>query len=97
MQNTTVLALVFVMLAQFLTLMFGVMILWWMGDFGRKDKPADEVHPVQEAEQTSIVAWEGEPVNDNGRLVLPDKEYSIQPQAIEQQDDQRKRKTRARL
>jgi hypothetical protein len=97
MQNTTVLALVFVMLAQFLTLMFGVMILWWMGDFGSRDKRAGEVHPVQEVEQTTIAAWEGEPVNDNGRIVLPDNTHSIQPQAIEEQDDQRKRKMRARL
>jgi hypothetical protein len=96
MQQTTVLALIFVMFAQFLTLTFGVLILWWMGDF--RDTARNDRYPTDRVEETTIAIRDvGSPSNDNGQLVsLQHDDHSIQPRVTEDQAGEEKHVERLR-
>jgi hypothetical protein len=98
MHTTTVITLAFLMFGQFLILMFGVFILWWIGDFGGTPEPFKDRHAAIQAEDPTIVIRHagGKLADRSSEGLLPVADgHSIQPQAAEDRMDRKRDVQRA--
>jgi hypothetical protein len=90
MNQTAAILLMYLMFGQFMILMCGAFLLWWMGDFGGRRFAGNRA--TQPAGKTTAVANDAKPATEGGAwLVSPTDDHSIAPRvaagALEHDND----------
>ena len=78
MNQTAAILLMYLMFGQFMILMCGAFLLWWMGDFG--GRRAAENLAKQTAGKPAAVVLDAKPVTEGGDWLVPlADDHSIAP------------------
>jgi hypothetical protein len=90
MNQTAAILLMYLMFGQFMILMCGAFLLWWMGDFGGR-RFADN-RAKQTAGKGAAVVLDAKPITDSGDWLVPlTDDHSIAPRvaadALEHDND----------
>jgi hypothetical protein len=78
MHQTAAILLMYLMFGQFMILMCGAFLLWWMGDFG--GRRSTDNRAKQPADKPTVVAPDSKPAAASGDWLIPlADDHSIAP------------------
>ena len=78
MNQTAAILLMYLMFGQFMILMCGAFLLWWMGDFG--GRRFQDNRTTTPAGKAAAVVLDAKPVTENGNWLVPlTDDHSIAP------------------